>query len=213
VRKEGQSEQNWVGYTYKWEGNDARLVDAKSSPEIALTIDASADGGARQQTFNIPNRRQCLQCHNSSVGFVRSFQTMQLNRMAGGVDQFAVMNEIGLFGHDIGPSAGFDKFAAIEDETAPLDKRVKSYVDVNCSHCHNPDPAAMCSFTGMDFRFKFFSVDALVASGHVVKGSKENSEIFKRMSSLVPGYRMPYFGAALTDDHALDVVGRYIDGL
>ena len=75
VRKTGAATENWVGYTYQWDGADAKLVDSFASPSVNLTIDASAEGGARKQAFQIPSRNDCLICHNSSVGFVRESVT------------------------------------------------------------------------------------------------------------------------------------------
>ncbi len=213
VRKMGVEPQSWVGYTYQWAGNDANLVDATSSPKIALSVDASAHGGAREQVFTIPNRRQCLQCHNSSVGYVRSFHTMQLNRFVGGVDQLEKFASLGLFSGALQPSQVYKRYFNIEDESAPLFDRVKSYAETNCAHCHNPDPAAMCNFTGLDFRYASFSVDALVGSGHLVRGSKELSEMYIRMDSLEPFYRMPFIGSVLRDTGALAAFGKWIDSI
>lgn len=214
VRKEGEDQQNWVGYTYEWSGSDARLVSARASPEVSLTIDETAVGGARQQIFKIPNRRQCLMCHNSSVGYVRSMETMQLHRLNNsGANQLAEFNQAGIFNGNIGNLINFDRFADISDESEPLEKRVKSYIAVNCSHCHNPDPGAFCNFVGLDLRFDSFNASQLVQSGHLVRGSRESSSIFTRMDSLRPGMRMPFIGTQLKDESALDVIGRWIDSL
>lgn len=213
VRQEGEDVQNWVGYTYQWGDNDATLVDAKSSPNVVLNVDATADGGARIQNFKIPSRKMCLQCHNSSVGFVRSVRTEQINREFAATNQLIKWNTLNLFEKDIGSIDKFIKFSSVTDPNTSLEERTKTYLDVNCAHCHNPDPAAMCNFTGIDFRYDKFNVESLVASEHLVKGSKESSVIFQRMNSEQPGLRMPYIGSQLKDNLALDVIGAWIDGL
>ena len=213
VRKTGALAENWVGYTYQWDGNDARLVDGRSNPEVILNIDNTAAGGARTQKFKIPNRRQCLQCHNESVGFVRSFLTRQLNTG----QQLESLNRMGIFTEPLLPADNYEKFFKIDEQSGKLDvdleKRVKAYLDVNCSHCHNPGPSALCNFTGMDFRFDHFSSEDLVASGHLEKGNKESSAIFQRMSSVQNGIRMPFIGTALRDEAALSTVGSWIESL
>ena len=51
-------------------------------------------------------------------------------------------------------------------------------------------------------------------SGYInEKGSKENSAIFQRMSSVQQGIRMPFIGTSLRDEPALTVVGKWIDSL
>ena len=209
IRKNGDAPENWVGYTYQWDGADAKLVDAGSNPEVTLQIDETAVGGARLQKFKIPSRTQCLQCHNESVGFVRSFVTRQLNQNG----QLELFAQKGIFAQQLEPSSHYEKLAAVTDESADLGLRARSYADVNCAHCHNPSDAAMCSFTGLDFRFAQFSPEALVESGHLVKGDKANSEIFQRMSSVRTGMRMPFIGTTLRDEAALDTIGRWIDSL
>jgi uncharacterized repeat protein (TIGR03806 family) len=213
VRKEGEATENWAGYSYQWEGSDARLVPDLVSPKLEIAVDASAPGGARNQLYTIPSRRQCLQCHHASVGSVRSVRTHQLNRVVDGANQLDAWNGLRLFGDDIGPAAAYDAFPELRDEKVPPEKRARSYLDVNCAHCHNPDPAAFCSFTGMDLRFEQLSAKALADLGYLVAGAKDQSELFLRMESEQPGYRMPFIGTALRDPLALDVVGRWIDGL
>ena len=208
VRKNGEPEK-WVGYTYLWNGNDAKLVDGRSNPEVLLEIDNSAPGGARAQKFKVPSRRQCLQCHNESVGYVRSFNTRQLNRE----EQLDELNQKNIFNQQLEPSAHYEKFAAITDESIAQETRVRTYLDVNCSHCHNPGPAAMCNFTGLDFRYDYFSPEALVISGHLTKGHAADSAIFQRMSSVQQGIRMPFIGSALRDEAALSVVEGWINSL
>jgi hypothetical protein len=203
----------WEGYTYVWEGDDARLVEKTEKVVVSLEVDETAPGGARAQKFKIPTRVQCMQCHNASVGFVRSFLTPQLNRASGIGNQLEQLAHDGIFDLEIGAASQYEAYARIDDLAQSLDKRVKSYFAVNCSHCHNPAPEAMCNFTGLDFRFGMIKVEDLVASGHLKPGKKEESEIFRRMSSTMPGERMPYFGSDLRDETALGVIGEWIDGL
>lgn len=203
----------WAGYTYAWEGGDARLVGEKEKIEIPLVIDETAAGGPRTQKFKVPTRIQCMQCHNESVGFVRSFITPQLNRGEGMGNQLEQLARDGLFDRDIGSASAYEAYAAISDPTQPVANKVKAYLDVNCAHCHNPSPFAMCEFTGIDFRYGMMKAENLIDSGHLVPGKKEESEIFRRMSSVTPFERMPYIGSDIRDETALSVVGKWIEEL
>jgi uncharacterized repeat protein (TIGR03806 family) len=211
VKKTG--ENNWVGYTYQWEGEDARLVGDRASPNITLQVDSTAFGGARTQVFKIPNRNQCLQCHHSSVGYARSVIAPQLNRRIEQGNQLEEWNKQGLFDRDIGAAAQYEAYAPIGSVAVALEERVKAYLAVNCAHCHNPDPKAICSFTGLDFRYDTFKSADLVASGHLVPGKKTESSLYQRMISVTPGIRMPYIGSVIPDEQAVAAVGEWIDGL
>ncbi len=212
-KKDSADSPNWIGYTYRWDGADAHLVPDQESPDVQLSVDATAPGGAREQVFTIPSRKQCLSCHNATVGYVRSFRTHQLNRLVNGVNQLAQLNGEKLFDQDIGEVAQYEKFSALTDQSTTLAERSRSYLSVNCSHCHNPDPGALCSYTGYDFRYNSFSLPAVIAKGGIVPGVSADSEIFKRMSSEIVGYRMPFFGTYLRDEGALSVLKDWIDGL
>jgi len=201
VHKEGNT---WKGYTYKWDQDDAYLVAANQSPTVKLDIDASAIGGARIQSFKIPSRRQCLECHNKTVGFVRSFRTHQLNLDLNGINQIKTFEKMGFFKTPIPNTNQLPSYAKND---------VKSYLAVNCVHCHNPKPSAPCGYTGLDFRYEYINISKLIKSGHIIPGSKETSEIYKRMNSSQMFYRMPFIGSNVIDIKAVDNLGKWIDHL
>ena len=182
-----------------------------ASPKVALTVDATALGGPRFQEYAIPSRRQCLQCHNASVGFVRSVRTHQLNRLVGLSNQLDEWNKLKIFDVEIEPATTYDAYAAIDDPSSALEKRVRAYFSVNCAHCHNPHPQAMCNFVPLDFRDQHFKPEELVVNGYITPGAKMNSDLYLRMESTQSSYRMPFFGSVLKDEAALTAVGQWIN--
>ena len=69
-----RDEKGWNGYTYLWrdDQSDADLVAGRK--EVVLT------GGAQPQTWEVPSRSDCDQCHIARIGYTLGLSTRQLNR-------------------------------------------------------------------------------------------------------------------------------------
>ena len=108
------------------------------------------------------------------------------------------------------------------DETQNINDRVRSYLDVNCGHCHSPTGNA--NSTGLylhlnETRDIHLGVNKKpVATGRgsggmkysIVPGKPEESILLHRMISLDPGVMMPESGRALSHTEAVDMVRSWI---
>ncbi len=127
----------WIGLTYRWNtsGTDATLLLAGLREDIPLV-------GGGTQTWLYPSPSDCLRCHSAAGGRAFGVRTEQLN--GDFAYEFIVDNQlhawncIGLFDSDIGEAAAFDRYAALEDTSASIAKRARSYLASNCSTCHQP---------------------------------------------------------------------------
>lgn len=90
--------QGIYGLSYRWNeaGTDATLVDEAGAD---IDYNVQVDGELISQTWRIPSRQECLQCHTGAAGYALSFNTRQLNR-----DQMIEGQEKNLLKHlsDIG---------------------------------------------------------------------------------------------------------------
>src|SRR5207253_2378669 len=140
----------WKGYTYQWndEQNEAILVPAEGSERSIVVKDANAPGGRRQQTWHFHSRAECLQCHNPWAGHLLAFRPRQLDRdhRYGEIadQQMRTLTHISavtLLGKEAGqpytPTKGqAAKLANPHDSAGNLTERARSYLHVNCAHCH-----------------------------------------------------------------------------
>ncbi len=205
------------GLTYRWrpDGSDADLIDDGSDESIALKTSA----GERPQTWHYPGRRECLMCHTTAAGYVLGVSTRQLNRG----DQLAVLSRLGLFDRPIesGAVAGLPRLAAIDEPGAPLEHRVRSYLDSNCAHCHRPG-AVRAHF---DATYEAASssaglVDAEVANPLgvagarvIVAGEPARSIAARRVASTDPAIRMPPLASNVVDERANSAIRDWITSL
>ena len=118
--------------------------------------------------------------------------------------------------------AQLPRLASLTDESAPLETRVRSYLDANCAQCHRPGGVR----AEFDARFevplaqqKLLTAQLLNAdlgiSGPavVVPGSRDRSMLYQRMKRRHDVFNMPPLATNRVDEEALEVVGQWIDGL
>ena len=132
------------GVTYKWrpDYSDADLLTSSMTEDIPVK---DAKGQVHNQTWYYPSRKDCHTCHTALAGGVLGVKTRQMNRdityVTGVTDnELRTWNHLGLFspGFNEQDIARFDTLAATDDTSRTLEDRGRSYLDANCSHCHQP---------------------------------------------------------------------------
>lgn len=226
-------DNGWSGYTFAWNESqsDADLTDGKGS-EISFTID-EAQGGRRTQTWHSASRTECILCHTTRGGSVYGFRIDQLQRdfEYGSVtdNQLRTLAHIDLFEKPLTSGvepheAPLDKLPAMVDPyngESSLTDRVRSYLHINCSHCHHRGgggTAAFEVFKHIPFektrliarptQGTFGLVDAWV----VAPGDPYRSILYHRMTKLGRG-RMPHFGSQTVDVRGIRLVHDWIEQL
>lgn len=220
------------GVTYKWrpDGSDAELLEA------ALTEEVAAGRGIAPVRWSYPGRADCLVCHTARAGFVLGVNTRQLNGLpardcveagrkeSANVNQLLLWTRRRMFERDLADTAPaqLPRLAALTDESAPLEYRVRSYLDANCAQCHRPGGVR----AEFDARFEvplsqqklltaqLLNADLGIAGpAVVVPGNRERSMLYQRMKRRHDVFNMPPLATNRVDEEALELVGRWIDGL
>ena len=220
-----QRADGWVALPYVWnaEGTDATLE--RTGAEIPLTFD---DGGKPTQfTYTVPNQNQCAGCHT------QDFRTRALNpiglkarhldRDFGGANQLQRLAAIGYLSGLPGATCRAMPIGTMPAMTAAL--RARAYLDINCSHCHNPTGAARTSGLWLDAKTLDPRVLGLckppVAAGRgtgdrsfdVVPGHPDASILPYRMASTDPGVMMPELGRSLEHKEGVALIAKYIPAM
>ncbi len=215
----------WVGFSYKWNeaGTDAALI-ADPSEEILSVADPLALGGVREQVWVFPDPADCARCHLVPSGFTIGLTTRQLNRdfdYGDVVDnQLRSWNNIGLFDVDTGDATSYGALAALDDAAQPIAERARSYLAVNCAHCHQPEspvpvdadmryetPLAAANLVGVAPTHGDLG---LAGALRIAAGDKEASVLWERLRALDEN-RMPPAGSHVVDEAAVDLIGAWID--
>lgn len=219
---------DWYGVTYKWraDGSDADLLNSSATEDIAIT---TAGGGKRVQQWYFPSRNDCTACHIPASSQVLGPRTWQLNGTyaypgtSTTGNQLQIWSDLGMFDQTLTTTqiAGLLKSVSIHDTTAPLETRVRSYIDSNCSSCHRPGGVQ----ANLDFRFTTPLAQQGIVNGplnntlgipgahEVVPGSLAQSMMHIRVGSLDPAIQMPPLGKNVVDARALAVIAQWINSL
>jgi uncharacterized repeat protein (TIGR03806 family) len=216
------------GVTYRWrpDGTEAELLSEGLTEEVSL----SSPAGPRAVTWTYPGRGDCLTCHTANAGFVLGAKTRQLNGpfaypQTGVTDnQLRAWRRAGLFRNP--PAEGeiprLSRLAPLDDKSASLEHRVRSYLDANCAHCHRPGGARGL----FDARFDtplprqnlvggpLAAADLGVAGAKLVTpGDPERSMAYQRMSRRRDLFNMPPLASRQVDAEATALLAEWIRGL
>jgi hypothetical protein len=199
----------WTGKSYAW--NDAQndaysVVGGKSVPVSWI----NEKGKAYKFNFTIANQLQCRLCHTqTSIGpfLPIHFQMKNINMTrpwAPAINQLEYFSQKGIMN-----SVTANQFTTVvqySDETQPLEKRVRSYLDTNCAHCHSQEGYAY-GYSNLNLKF-----DVPLAETHILDGNRKE-DIIIRMRSTDPKQRMPKIHSNLNDTKYIDLVEQYLKTL
>jgi len=215
------------GVTYKWrpDYSDADLLTSSSNEVIPITT----ANGMTNQTWYYPSPSDCLQCHTTVANYVLGVNTRQLNGnltypTTGVTDnQLRTWDQLGLFNpsFDEASITNFAQMAAVTNQSATLEKRSRSYIDANCSQCHQPGG------TGPSFDARF---DTPLANQNIINGAVignlgyDNAHVvtprdvwrsilYQRADSLNPTIKMPALARNLVDTNAMSALAAWINSL
>ncbi len=161
----------WWGLTYKWDPDqkEARLVPAKGLSATIRVWPKGTKQAAVMKKWVFPSRGQCDHCHQSADydgihgRSILGFFTAQLNRPH---PDSAVINQLDYFftkgllhGQKPYPWDYAPRWRSIDDNTASLDVRARSYIAANCSGCHGVRGMNSGAAQGRDLNYDFHAME------------------------------------------------------
>jgi putative heme-binding domain-containing protein len=212
----------WQAYTFRWNeaGTDADLVPAAgTNASISLRDDADPDG-SRSVTWRWASRTECLRCHNPWSGPPLAFNFDQL---PGGTNS----GELGrlIAGGWITSATGGAEVPRVVDPHAtgvPLEARARSWLHVNCAHCHRWGAGgAVAAYFDLDRPLQDSRLlDVKPARGDfgmlaprlIAPGEPWRSAVNYRISTEGSGH-MPAIGARGIDERGVRLVRDWIRSL
>ncbi|MEE2785697.1 MAG: PQQ-dependent sugar dehydrogenase [Myxococcota bacterium] len=214
-----RDDRGWNGYTYIWRADqsDADLAGGR----VELTL----GDGAHAQTWTVPSRSDCDQCHVQRTGYVLGLSTHQLNHSVTlNTQVYEQLDALAAGGFIDLPTAAsqLPSFPALQDENSTLESRARAMLHTNCAMCHQPDGPADAE---IDLRFQtpLAQMNAcneaprrgnLDRAGDqlIAPGASERSILAHRMI-LKGKQQMPPLGTRMVDTAGIDVLRRWIDEL
>jgi len=212
----------WYGFTYRWreDGSDAELL-----PEEAL--EETVESGAGPLVWRFPGRGECFQCHTQASGRILGVKTSQLNgdyfyeATGRSANQLVTLNRLGFLSPSLDESSlpAMLKARPQDDESVSLERRARSYLDVNCAHCHQPAAATQAGFdlrlTTPPWYQSLVNVEpgnplGIPGASLVAPGRPDLSVLHARVASTDEGVAMPPIAKSLADAEGLELLERWI---
>jgi len=225
----------WYGLTYAWksDGSDAVLVGTDTLTESITVTDTDH---STTYSWDYPGRTLCSRCHTSQE-YVLGPKTRQLNLNldygdAGVPDgseanQVETLDSLG-FLHPSLAEAGVNlattlTSASLDDTSATLEHRARSYLDSNCAGCHRgPNGAAGRASWDGRLLSTLALQDAGIVGGSVVDdlgdpatrvvtpGDLDLSSLFLRLESVDPAIMMVPLAKHIADPDAVSLFQDWI---
>lgn len=216
------------GATYKWRPDlsEADLVVNANSEEIPITTAS----GSRIQTWYYPSSSDCVVCHTPiSGGILGASKTRQLNGpwlYEGSQvtdNQLRTLNYLGLLNPPLDEALipAFNRFYDVGETNISASSRARSFLDVNCSYCHQPGGVrglfdaritASSSTSGI-INGPLVNAGSIPGTKVLVPGDELRSMLYQRALSLDPLIKMPPIARNEVDWNAIGVMGKWIDQL
>ncbi|MCJ8170218.1 SO2930 family diheme c-type cytochrome [Atopomonas sediminilitoris] len=224
-------EQGWVALPYVWDADQQEARLAWIGTELPLSA-RDSHGQVQHFTYTVPDANQCLGCHaqNHVDKELRPLgpKARHLNKdypyAVGVQNQLAYWQARGLL---VGVPAEPPQAALWPEPRAheTLEQQARSYLDINCGHCHNPKGAARTSALWLDSvttdPLHLGLCKAPIAAGKgtgdrpvaISPGRPQDSILSYRMASLDPGEMMPELGRSLAHAEGVTMIEQWIKAL
>ena len=218
------TESGWRGLPYIWNQGQTEATLEITGGLIPLVVK-----GLGEFNYIVPDFNQCQGCHvtNVAAGGMRpiGLKAKHLDKSysyaAPGLDQLTYLTER----HAISGLEGAEYIVSArwQEPEVPLDKAARSYLDINCSHCHSRTGPADTSAMYLTLE----ETDAIhlgvckppVAAGQgtgghlfgINPGHGQESILTFRLQSNDPGAMMPELGRTLVHAEGVELISNWID--
>ena len=214
----------WIFANYKWnEEQTEAFLDMNAS---TLDINWMQNGEQMAVNYKIPSGDDCAVCHSKTIHYTPIGPKPQnlykdFTYTTGVKNQLTKWKEEGYL--DSFPQ-NIIAMVNWEDTGKSLDLRARSYLDVNCAHCHKP--GGTCDL--MPENFSFTSVANPVSLGicvephDFVQGDEKyiieaqngrNSLMYTKMTSRKQAQMMPPLGRTIKHSEATDLILQWINNM
>src|SRR5690606_30899617 len=220
-----KKDEGWTFANYKW--NEEQTEATFTTDEHELDVDWVENGETKNVRYRIPSFNECFTCHNKGdIPLPIGPKPQNLNRSIayaeGSKNQLSKWVEMGFLNNNY-PST-IDTTVSWDDESASLENRVRSYLDINCAHCHSND--AYCQYAIVKFDYELTSNlqnIGVCVNGEfiynssltqlVLPGNHERSIIFDRINSVDGAIRMPLLGRTLIHHEGSQLIQEWINSM
>lgn len=218
------TEEGWEFAKYVW--NDEQTEATFTNAGSFTNVEWIENGITNNVNYRIPSRNECFTCHNKfgtpvPIGPKPQNLNRDLTYADGSMNQLQKWIEYGYLENNL--PTEIVSTVKWDDESQDLELRVRSYIDINCAHCHSDE--SYCEYRPM--RFGFQENDDYVNMGVCVEpdtqingtsfivtpGNVDTSVLRFRVNSTEESNRMPIIGRTLKHEEGVRLIDEWINAL
>jgi uncharacterized repeat protein (TIGR03806 family) len=216
--------EGWVGLPYVWNAAQTEATLQMAADPVRVSYQTM------KFDYTIPNANQCKECHEKAkimepIGPKARNLNKDFDYAEGRANQLTYWSRMGYLKGAPDPAAAPKAAVWDQPSSGTLEARARTYLDVNCAHCHNPDGPANTSglYLSTDqrepLRLGFQKVP--VSAGHgsgallfdLVPGRPDESILVHRMESSEPKVMMPELGRAVMHREGAALIREWVQSL
>lgn len=218
------TEEGWDFAKYVW--NDDQTEATFTNAGSFTDVEWIENGLTYNANYRIPSRNECFTCHNKfgtplPIGPKPQNLNRDLTYADGTSNQLQKWIEVGYLENNLPTS--IVSTVKWDDESLDLNLRVRSYLDINCAHCHSEE--SYCEYRPMRFAFNESEDDTnkgvcvtpdtqIAGTSHiVVPGNIDASVLRFRVNSTQEQNRMPLLGRTLKHEEGVRLIEEWINSL
>lgn len=229
----------WIFADYVWnESQTEALYDVSGSETDVTWLDEN--NTTKNVNYRIPNQVQCLTCHKVKINNVQKIvpigikpQNLNFNFNYGNEskNQLTKWIEKGYLENNFALPTTQNTTVDYKDTSKDLTTRVRSYVDINCAHCHRAE--SHCYYRDMRFAFGETGPQNPLSQTNlgvcmntadlqdipqqydkiVTPANINASMLYFRINTTNETYRMPLHGRTLIHAEGVALVAEWINSL
>ena len=236
-----RKQSGWIFVDYVW--NDAQTEAYLDLNGSFVNLSWKDENNIIKTTdYRIPSEVQCIICHKNTENVNGNLQTIHIpigikpqnlnhnyNYGNSNQNQLTKWIEQGYLENNFTLPIENNTTIDYNDTSKSLEKRVRSYLDINCAHCHQN--GKHCDYRPMRFAFnETGAVNGLTNMGVcvdtqdmqnfapalgkiVTPGNSNRSMLYYRLNTTNEAYRMPLHGRTIVHDEAISLIGQWINSL
>lgn len=228
------NDSGWKMYDYVWNEEQTEAYLDSDGNGIFVPITFTENNVTRSINYKIPASTECATCHklnptqsaNGEIAIPIGPKPQNLNTVFnyGGMtkNQLLRWKQAGYLDNSLPPLNAIYSTVDWRDTSKSLELRARSYIDINCAHCHRL--GGHCDYTPMRFNFSNTNLNefglcmvptAQIEGGpYVINGGRSaQSEMIIRMSSVEESVQMPIIGRTIQHQEGVQLMKDWIDSI
>ncbi|MEZ4855311.1 MAG: hypothetical protein R2812_02405 [Gelidibacter sp.] len=220
-----KKEEGWTFANYIW--NDEQTEATFDTEGKFVDFSWTENGTVKNVNYKIPSYSECFTCHNKydtpvPIGPKPQNLNRNIDYPDGIKNQLSKWVEMGYLTNNY--PTDINSIVKWDDPTQPLEMRVRSYLDINCAHCHSEQ--SYCEYAHVRFEFDKTSnpvnlgvcVDGTFIFDSAIHfivsaGNAQKSIIYNRLNTTDPSIRMPLLGRTLIHEEGVQLIEEWINSL